>query len=71
MTGNLLIYQGRKDLNDYASFLHHFLHGWGIWLARFGIIVAFVLLIVATISLTRQNRVARSSQYACNTTVQA
>ena len=26
MTGNLLIYQGRKDLNDYASFLHHFLH---------------------------------------------
>jgi succinate dehydrogenase / fumarate reductase, cytochrome b subunit len=71
MTGNLLVYQGREDLNDYAYFLHHFLHGWGIWLARFGIIAAFVLHIIATISLTRQNRAARSSQYACETTVQA
>jgi succinate dehydrogenase / fumarate reductase cytochrome b subunit len=71
MTGNLLIYQGREDLNDYAYFLHHFLHGWGIWLARLGIIAAFVLHIIATISLTRQNRAARDSQYACDTTVQA
>jgi succinate dehydrogenase / fumarate reductase cytochrome b subunit len=71
MTGNLLIYQGREDLNDYAYFLHHFLHGWGVWLARIGVLGAFVLHIIATVSLTRQNRLARSSQYACDTTVQA
>lgn len=71
MTGNLLIYQGREDLNDYAYFLHHFLHGWGVWLARLGILGAFVLHIAATISLTAENRAARSSRYACDTTVQA
>jgi len=71
MIGNLLIYQGREDLNDYAYFLHHFLHGWGIWLARIGVLGAFVVHIIATVSLTRQNRLARSSQYACDATVQA
>ncbi len=71
MTGNLLVFQGREDLNDYAEFLHHFLHGWGIWVARLGLIGAFFLHIVATISLTRQNREARSSKYACDATVQA
>lgn len=71
MTGNLLVFQGRGALNDYAEFLHHFLHGWGIWFARLGIIAAFVLHIIATVSLTRQNRAARSSQYACDATVQA
>ncbi len=71
MAGNLLIFQGRGPLNDYAYFLHHFLHGMGIWGARAGLIVAFVLHIVATISLTRQNRAARSEAYACEGTVQA
>jgi len=71
MVGNLLIYQGRESLNDYAYFLHHFLHGWGIWLFRIGLIVAFVLHITATISLVRQNRAARSSRYAFDATVQA
>lgn len=71
MTGNLLVYQGREHLNDYAFFLHDFLHGWGVWLARLGLLTAFVLHIVATVSLTRQNRVARDSRYACDTTVQA
>lgn len=71
MTGNLLVFQGREDLNEYAEFLHSFIHGWGIWLARLGILGAFVLHIAATISLTRQNRAARSSQYACDATVQA
>lgn len=71
MVGNLLIYQGPKSMNDYAYFLHHFLHGWGIWIFRVGLIVAFVLHIVATVSLTIQNRAARSEKYACDTTVQA
>jgi succinate dehydrogenase / fumarate reductase, cytochrome b subunit len=71
MAGNLLVFQGREDLNDYAEFLHHFVHGWGIWGARLGIITAFVLHIIATIALTRQNRAARDTQYACDATVQA
>jgi len=71
MAGNLLIFQGREDLNGYAAFLHHMLHGWGIWIARLGILGAFVLHIIATISLVRQNRAARDSRYACDATVQA
>jgi succinate dehydrogenase / fumarate reductase cytochrome b subunit len=71
MAGNLLIFQGRESLNDYAYFLHHFLHGMGIWLFRVGLIVAFVLHIVATVSLTRQNRAARSEKYAHEATSRA
>lgn len=71
MVGNLLIFQGRESLNDYAYFLHHFLHGWGIWIFRLGLMGAFVLHIVATIALVRENRAARSSRYAYEATVQA
>jgi len=71
MAGNLLIFQGREDLNDYAEFLHHMVHGWGIWFARIGILGAFVLHIIATVSLVQQNRAARDSRYACDATVQA
>jgi succinate dehydrogenase / fumarate reductase cytochrome b subunit len=71
MAGNLLIFQGREDLNDYAEFLHHMLHGWGIWIARLGILGAFFLHIFATVSLVQHNRASRDSRYACDTTVQA
>jgi len=71
MVGNLLIFQGRESLNDYAYFLHHFLHGWGIWAFRLVLLGAFVLHIVATVSLVRQNRTARDARYACDATVQA
>lgn len=71
MVGNLLIYQGRESLNDYAYFLHHFLHGWGIWGFRLGLIGAFTLHIAATIALVRENRAARTSRYAYDATVQA
>lgn len=71
MVGNLLIYQGRESLNDYAYFLHHFLHGWGIWLFRLVLIGAFVLHIFTTILLVRENRAARSSRYEFDATVQA
>lgn len=71
MLGNLLIYQGREALNDYAYFLHHFLHGAGIWVARAGLLAAFVLHIVATVALTRQNRESRDTRYAHEETVQA
>ncbi len=71
MVGNLLIFQGRESLNDYAEFLHHFLHGWGIWLFRGGLILAFVLHIIATVSLTMQNRAARTEKYAHEATNKA
>lgn len=71
MTGNLLIYAGRGALNDYAEFLHHFLHGAGIWLFRLVLIGALVLHVAATVALTIQNRAARESRYECDTTVQA
>ena len=71
MVGNMLVYQGQEDLNKYAYFLHHFLHGWGIWLFRLGLIGAFALHIVATIALTRQNKEARNTRYAHEETVQA
>lgn len=71
MTGNFLVYAGREAMNDYAYFLHHFLHGAGIWLFRLVLLGAFVLHIVATIELTRQNRIARPKRYEHDDTVQA
>tara|TARA_R110000850_G_scaffold19988_1_gene59803 strand:+ start:1999 stop:2790 length:792 start_codon:yes stop_codon:yes gene_type:complete len=71
MLGNMLVFQGRDSMNDYAEFLHHFLHGAGIWLFRFVLLGAFVLHIAATVALVRQNRAARESKYACDSTVQA
>lgn len=71
VAGNLLIFQGREAMNDYAEFLHHMLHGWGIWIFRIGILAAFVLHIMATISLTMENRAARETRYAFEGTVQA
>lgn len=71
MAGNLLVFQGREDLNDYAEFLHHMLHGWGIWIFRLGLLGAFFLHIAATVSLVRLNRAARDTRYSCDATVQA
>ncbi|MDF1824251.1 MAG: succinate dehydrogenase cytochrome b subunit [Verrucomicrobiales bacterium] len=71
MVGNLLIFQGRESLNDYGYFLHHFLHGWGIWIFRLGLLGAFALHLVATIALVRENRAARNTRYAYDATVQA
>lgn len=71
VAGNLLIFQGREAMNSYAQFLHEMLHGQGVWIARIGLLVAFVLHIWATISLTRENKEARNARYACDNTVQA
>lgn len=71
VAGNLLVFQGREAMNDYAQFLHEMLHGQGVWIARIGLLVAFVLHIWATISLTVENKAARTARYACDNTVQA
>ena len=71
MLGNLLVYQGEDAINSYAAWLKGAAHGWGVWAARFGLLGAFVVHIVATIHLTVQNREARSDRYAHESTVQA
>lgn len=70
LTGNLLVFLGREAFNDYAQFLHHFLHGGGVWVARLGLLVSVVLHVWGTIALVRENRAAREP-YAYQANVQA
>ncbi len=60
LSGNLLIFAGRDAFNEYAYFLHHMLHGVGVWIARIGLLGALVLHVVATIQLTIQNKASRT-----------
>ena len=71
LTGNLLVYLGPEAMNAYGEFLHGMLHGWGVWIARIGLLVAFALHVGTTVALVRQNREARKSRYAYEATVQA
>jgi len=70
LVGNLLVFVGREAFNDYAYFLHHMIHGAGIWLFRAFMLTALALHVAATISLTLQNRAARMP-YECQTVIQA
>jgi succinate dehydrogenase / fumarate reductase, cytochrome b subunit len=70
LSGNLLMYVGREAFNEYAEFLHHMLHGVGIWIARIGLLTALILHVVATICLTKQNRSSRQA-YEFKATLQA
>lgn len=65
------MFVGAEAFNEYAEFLHHMLHGAGIWIARIVLITCFVLHIVATIQLTTANRAAREKRYEKDATVQA
>lgn len=70
LAGNLVVFLGREPFNDYAEFLHHFLHGAGVWIARLGLLGAVALHIAATVSLTAENKGARTA-YAKETNIQA
>jgi len=65
LAGNLQIYlpNGRESINAYGAFLHHFLHGGGIWIARAVLLAAVALHIWAATSLTLSSRAARSVGY--------
>ena len=63
VTGNLLVFLGREAINDYGHFLHTFLHGTGIWIARAGLLAALGLHVWAAASLTAENRAARPVGY--------
>jgi len=70
LSGNLLIFAGQEAFNDYAEFLHSFLHGAGVWVARIGLLICFVAHVWFTILLTKENKAART-EYAYEATVQA
>jgi len=63
MLGNLQIYLGPEAINAYGEFLQHFLHGQGIWIARFALLLAVALHVWAAISLTLSNWSARPLGY--------
>jgi len=69
MSGNLLIYKGRDALNSYALFLKE--RGALLWLARGGLLAAFLLHIGLTVRLKVRNRNARPERYAYEDTIQA
>ena len=68
--GNLVVFAGPAAFNDYAYFLHHMLHGAGIWLFRVVMLGVLAAHISATVALTVQNRSARMA-YECAATIQA
>jgi len=70
LVGNLLVFAGREAFNEYAYFLHHMIHGVGIWLFRLVMVAAVALHVAATVSLTLQNRAARKP-YECKAVIQA
>ncbi len=63
MLGNLLLYQGPEAINEYGRFLHEFLHGWGLWILRAGLLVAAVVHVAAAVSLAREELAARPVRY--------
>lgn len=62
MLGNLQIFFGADALNAYAKKLKDL--GTLLWVARSGLIVAFIVHIAATIRLTIKNRQVSGSRYA-------
>ena len=59
LVGNLQVYLGPEAINAYGKFLHEFLHGQGLYLARAVLLVSVLLHIWAAIALTLQNASAR------------
>ncbi|TAG10538.1 MAG: succinate dehydrogenase/fumarate reductase cytochrome b subunit [Verrucomicrobia bacterium] len=70
LAGNLVIFLGPEAFNAYAHFLHHMMHGAGIWAFRILMLGAIVAHVVATVALTRQNKAARKP-YSYPATIQA
>jgi len=76
MVGNLKMYLGPKEINDYGEFLRALLvplapHGVTLWILRIALIGAAVLHIHAAYSLTVLNRQARSVKYQSERDYQA
>jgi succinate dehydrogenase / fumarate reductase, cytochrome b subunit len=70
LVGNLVVFMGPEPFNAYAYFLHHMLHGVGIWVFRIIMLVMLAAHIIATVMLTKQNKAARKA-YEHPATIQA
>jgi succinate dehydrogenase / fumarate reductase cytochrome b subunit len=64
LSGNLLVFLGKEDINSYAHGLRTMGHGMVIWIVRLGLLSMFVLHVTAAITLSRRNRAARPQSYA-------
>lgn len=64
MLGNLQIFLGPDRINSYAKTLQDL--GALLWVARIGLLVAFVVHIAMAIKLTLENKAARPVPYAVN-----
>ena len=69
LVGNLQVFAGPEKINQYAEMLHSL--GGLLWVARIFLLVCFVLHIVTTILLVKQNREAREVRYEKVARVQA
>jgi succinate dehydrogenase / fumarate reductase cytochrome b subunit len=68
MVGNLKMFYGPEELNEYSEFLRNILypalpHSGFLWLFRLVLIVSLVLHVHATYALTVMNRRARPTKY--------
>jgi succinate dehydrogenase / fumarate reductase cytochrome b subunit len=63
MIGNLQVFLGQEALDHYAVFLRTFLHGMGLWIARFVLLVCTVLHVWAATALTLGSWKARPTRY--------
>ena len=69
MLGNFLVYLGPEAINSYAEGLRKL--GGLLWLARIGLLVAFVVHIAMAVKLTLANKAARPVGYQYKATVKA
>ncbi|MFZ5980387.1 MAG: succinate dehydrogenase cytochrome b subunit [Candidatus Zixiibacteriota bacterium] len=69
MLGNLQVFVGREQLNDYAEFLHSL--GWFLWIIRIFLLAFFAIHIWKGIQLKLENWASRPQRYVRNNTVQA
>jgi len=61
--GNLTLYLGPEAINHYSEFLHGFLHGGGLWVARAVLLTCAVLHVWSATSLTLESWAARPKGY--------
>jgi succinate dehydrogenase / fumarate reductase cytochrome b subunit len=69
LSGNLLVFAGPEKFNAYAAALHSL--GGLLWVARLGLLGAFLLHVFLAFKLTSENRAARPIRYAHEATIQA
>ncbi len=63
MIGNLTLYAGPEAMDGYSRFLHTFLHGGGLWIARVVLLTCAVLHVWSAASLTLDSWAARPVGY--------